>query len=88
MYQVFCKLQKYPTGGKEQRIKELQKLLKVSRPSPQETSPDGAPSRLLISNNTPREDVEIMSFLRRNERSGYPVYVSFFCKWFFRRKQT
>ncbi|PIC13260.1 hypothetical protein B9Z55_027895 [Caenorhabditis nigoni] len=35
--------------------------------------------RLLISNDTPREYVvsETMSFLRRNEQSGYPVYLAF-----------
>ncbi|PIC13261.1 hypothetical protein B9Z55_027895 [Caenorhabditis nigoni] len=35
--------------------------------------------KLLISNDTPREYVvsETMSFLRRNEQSGYPVYLAF-----------
>ncbi|UMM24830.1 hypothetical protein L5515_004881 [Caenorhabditis briggsae] len=39
--------------------------------------PERAPSRLLISHHTPREYVisEIMSFLRRNEQAGYPVYL-------------
>ncbi|CAO4370721.1 unnamed protein product [Caenorhabditis nigoni] len=37
-------------------------------------------SRLLISHHTPREYVisEIMSFLRRNEQAGYPVYLATF----------
>ncbi|PIC39232.1 hypothetical protein B9Z55_010985 [Caenorhabditis nigoni] len=39
--------------------------------------PERASSRLLISHHTPREYVisEIMSFLRRNEQAGYPVYL-------------